>query len=166
MKISLWLRHALLVEDGAFSHKIDYFVIFEENLNLKGHLNCCIGSKVTEILFNGGIFLGEELHWEGSSLQHAQQAALISPRSKCTYILPWTKIKWIWEVCDSLGKPSLTSHLDYHWATAGIRVNSSSVNEGLMSSPLFLLKGNPILPMTTKDGCYRSCRDLDLCLKS
>ena len=30
---------------------------------------------------------------------------------------------------DSLIKPSLTSLVDYHWATAGIRVNSSSAYE-------------------------------------
>ena len=44
-----------MVEDGAFSHKIDDVPIFEEHLNLKGHLNCCTGSKVTAILVNGGI---------------------------------------------------------------------------------------------------------------
>ena len=44
-----------MVEDGAFSHKIDYVPIFQETLNLKGHLNCFIGSKVTAILENGGI---------------------------------------------------------------------------------------------------------------
>ena len=44
-----------MVEDGAFSHKIDCLPIFQENLNLKGHLNRFIGSKVTAILMNGGI---------------------------------------------------------------------------------------------------------------
>jgi hypothetical protein len=44
-----------MVEDGAFSHKIDYVPIFLENLNLEGHLNRSIGSKVTAILVNGGI---------------------------------------------------------------------------------------------------------------
>ena len=33
-KISLRCRHALMVEDGAFSHKIDYFTFFLEILNL------------------------------------------------------------------------------------------------------------------------------------
>ena len=42
-----------MVKDGAFSHKIDY--VFYEILNLEGHLNCFIGSKVTGILVNGGI---------------------------------------------------------------------------------------------------------------
>ena len=56
-----------MVEDGAFSHKIDYFPIFKENLNLKGHLNCFIGSKVMAILVNGGFYLGVELHREGSA---------------------------------------------------------------------------------------------------
>ena len=30
VKISLRRRHTLIVEDGAFSHKIDYFTIFKE----------------------------------------------------------------------------------------------------------------------------------------
>ena len=56
-----------MVEDGAFSHKIDYIPIFLENLNLGGHLNRFIGSKVTAIFVNGGFYLGVELHWEGSA---------------------------------------------------------------------------------------------------
>ena len=56
-----------MVKYGSFSHKIDYVPIFEENLNLKGHLNRFIGSKVTAILVNGGFYLGVELHWEGSA---------------------------------------------------------------------------------------------------
>ena len=39
VKIYLWRRHACLVEDGAFSHKIDYLSILQEILNLKGHPN-------------------------------------------------------------------------------------------------------------------------------
>ena len=44
-----------MVKGGAFSHQIDYVSIFLELLNLKGHLICFIGSKVTTILVNGGI---------------------------------------------------------------------------------------------------------------
>ena len=44
-----------MVEDGAFSHKIDYVTIFKEILNLEGHPNCIAGSKVTGILLNGWI---------------------------------------------------------------------------------------------------------------
>ena len=44
-----------MVADGAFSNKIDYVPIFQENQNLKGHLNCFICSKVTAILVNRGI---------------------------------------------------------------------------------------------------------------
>ena len=44
-----------MVEDGAFSLKIDYVLIFFEVLNLEGHLNRFIGSKVTAILVNGKI---------------------------------------------------------------------------------------------------------------
>ena len=42
-----------MVEDGAFSHKVNYFLIFEEILNLEGHSNCISGPKVTTILLNG-----------------------------------------------------------------------------------------------------------------
>ena len=52
---SLWGSHAFMVEDRAFSHKIDYVPISKENLNRAGHLNHFIGSKVTAILVNGGI---------------------------------------------------------------------------------------------------------------
>ena len=44
-----------MVEDGALNHKINYIVIFEDNVNPEGHLNCFIGSKVTAIWVNGGI---------------------------------------------------------------------------------------------------------------
>ena len=40
-----------MVEDGAFSHKIDYVAI----INLKGHQNRITGSRVTVILLNGWI---------------------------------------------------------------------------------------------------------------
>ena len=43
-----------MVEDGAFSHKIDYAQVFY-NLNLEGHLSHFIKSKVTAILVNWGI---------------------------------------------------------------------------------------------------------------
>ena len=55
VKISLQRRHALVVKDGAFSHKIDYVSICLEIQNLEGHFNRFIGSKVTTILVNGGI---------------------------------------------------------------------------------------------------------------
>ena len=55
MEIFLWRRHTLVVKDGALSHKIDYITIFLKWLNLAGHLNRFIGSKVKAILVNGGI---------------------------------------------------------------------------------------------------------------
>ena len=42
-----------MVEDGAFSLKIDHITIVKEILNLKGLPNFIIGSKVTVILLNG-----------------------------------------------------------------------------------------------------------------
>ena len=44
-----------MVEDSAFSHKIDYVNFLKEILNLKGHLICITGSRVTVILLNGWI---------------------------------------------------------------------------------------------------------------
>ena len=55
VKISLRRRHARMVKNGDSSHKTDYMDIFSENLNLEGHPNRCIGSKVTAILLNGWI---------------------------------------------------------------------------------------------------------------
>ena len=44
-----------MVEDGAFSHKIDYLTIFQEILNLEGHQYRVTGSKGLAILLNGWI---------------------------------------------------------------------------------------------------------------
>ena len=44
-----------MVEDGAFSYKIDNVIICLEIVNLKGHQNCIIGSRVTAILLNGRV---------------------------------------------------------------------------------------------------------------
>jgi hypothetical protein len=54
VKISLWRRHAIVVEDGGSRHKIDYVTIFQENLNLKRQPNRITGSKVSAILLKGG----------------------------------------------------------------------------------------------------------------
>ena len=57
-----------MVRNGASSHKIDYIAIFQENLNLEGHENRIIGSRVTAILLNGLIFpigqSGEASRWK------------------------------------------------------------------------------------------------------
>ena len=65
MEIYLRRRHVLVVTNGAFSHKIDNASVFWEILNLEGHLNRFMGSKVTPILVNGGFYLVLELHQEG-----------------------------------------------------------------------------------------------------
>ena len=67
-----------MVEDNAFSRKIDYVTIFKEILNLKGHPNRIIGSKVTAILLNGWILLivGAS-SVKGLRLQLAQQACFL-----------------------------------------------------------------------------------------
>ena len=75
MKISLRHRHALMVEDGASSQKIDYVTICFEILNLEGNLLRITGSKVTAILLNGWILpLGGDSAVKGLRLQPAQQA--------------------------------------------------------------------------------------------
>ena len=53
MKISVQHRHAIMVEDGAFSHKVDNFYNRWEILNIEGHPNCITGSRVMVILLNG-----------------------------------------------------------------------------------------------------------------
>ena len=45
-----------MVEDMAFSHKIDYVTIVLEILNPEGHLNPSTGSKCMAYLLNGWIF--------------------------------------------------------------------------------------------------------------
>ena len=71
MNISLRRSQGQTVK--ASSNKKNYVNILSEIINLKGHLNCFIGSKVTAILVNGRIlpsgFIGK-----GLRLQPAQQA--------------------------------------------------------------------------------------------
>ena len=56
MKISLQRRHPLMIEDGSFSHKVDYVAIFLlKILNLEGLKNRIIGLRVMAILLNGWI---------------------------------------------------------------------------------------------------------------
>ena len=52
MKISLQRRQAQTVQDFASSHKKNYVKILSEIMNIEGHLNHTIGSKVTPILVN------------------------------------------------------------------------------------------------------------------
>ena len=64
-----------MVEDGDFSHKIDYVTIFQEILNLEGHPNCITGSKVMAILLNWWILpIGGTSAVKGLHLQPAQLA--------------------------------------------------------------------------------------------
>ena len=63
MKTPLHRRHAQMIKDCASSHKIDYVMI----LNLKGHPNRFISSKLTAILLNGQSCILVELHHEGST---------------------------------------------------------------------------------------------------
>ena len=62
-------------------------------------------------------------------------------------------ISWIGEVCGTLDTTSLTSLVDNHWLTAGLRVNLFFRKEGIRTSPLFLLRGITILPSTPSAGC-------------
>ena len=57
VKTSLQRHHAKTVKKGASSHKTNYIEHISEILNLEGHLNCCIGSKVSAILMNGWILI-------------------------------------------------------------------------------------------------------------
>ena len=55
VEISLWCHHFKMITNGASSPNTNYIDIFPEILNLEGHQNCCIGSKVMAILLNGWI---------------------------------------------------------------------------------------------------------------
>ena len=64
-----------MVEDGAFSHKIDYVTILWENLNPERHPNRITGSQGTTFLLNGWIWpIGGASSVKGLRLQPAQQA--------------------------------------------------------------------------------------------
>ena len=58
LKKPLRTRHALMVEDGAFSHILQFLEI----INPEGHPNRITGSKLTAILLNGWI-----LHIDGAA---------------------------------------------------------------------------------------------------
>ena len=79
MNLSIWRRHALIVEDGAFSHKIDYVTIFLEIINPERHPNRITGSKVTAYLLNGWILpIGGASAGKGLRLQPEQQACFLA----------------------------------------------------------------------------------------
>ena len=52
---ALWRRHAKTVRDSSSSHKIVYVLLINNFINIKGHQNPIIGSKVTVILLKGWI---------------------------------------------------------------------------------------------------------------
>ena len=75
MQIFLRCRCALMVEDGAFSHKIHYVTILQEILRLKGHSNWITRSTIRAFLLNGWILpIGGASAVKGLCLQPAQQA--------------------------------------------------------------------------------------------
>ena len=57
MELSLRGRHALLVEDGVFSHKIKYVSILKDILNHEGHSSKITDSRVTVIALNKWLLL-------------------------------------------------------------------------------------------------------------
>ena len=70
-----------MVEDFAFSHRIEYVEICYDILNLKGHHNRTTSSRVTAIFLNGLILpIGG-----GSAINGATTSSFIN--------LPWTKNK-------------------------------------------------------------------------
>ena len=60
------------------------------------------------------------------------------------------------EFCDALNTTSLTSLVDNHWPTAGLRVMSPFLKDGIGSNPLFLPEGITILPSSPSAGCENS----------
>ena len=99
----------------AFSHKIDYFTLFEEILNLEGHPNCITGSKVMAILLNwlilliGGVASGRVCVWSLCS------RLVFTHTTKPTLLLNWP----IGQFSDHLGADSVKTPnipvLPTHW---------------------------------------------------
>ena len=81
VKISLRRRQALMVEDGAFSHKIDQVKIFWEILNPEGHPNYITGNfaEWVDFAFGGASVV------KGLRLQPAQLACFSSIWLPCIY---------------------------------------------------------------------------------
>ena len=61
-----------MVEEGAFSHKIDYVTVLQEIINFKGQPNRITGPRVTAILLNGWILPIEE----GSAVEGLRSTGL------------------------------------------------------------------------------------------
>ena len=67
-----------MLEDGAFSHKIDYVTILEIQSS-EEHLDRITGSQVKEILLNGRILpIGGASAVKGLCLQPLQQACFLT----------------------------------------------------------------------------------------
>ena len=52
---ALQCRHAQTVRDSSSSYEIDYVIVINKFLNIEGHQNLIIGSKVTAIILKGWI---------------------------------------------------------------------------------------------------------------
>ena len=83
-KISLRRRQVLKVEDGAFSHRIDYVHFFYEILKPEEHPNCITGQKLRGFWWMGGFCLLVELHWEGPA--RSLQIRLFSKQHSTTLV--------------------------------------------------------------------------------
>ena len=67
-----------MVENGAFSHEIDYVTSFKKILNRKGHLNRITGSKVMAVFLNWWILpFGGASSVKGLCMQPALQACFL-----------------------------------------------------------------------------------------
>ena len=73
VKISLRRRHALMVEDGAFSHKIGYVPFF---------LIASLGQNLQQFWWTGGFYLVVELHREGIAPWASLRSRLVYRHSK------------------------------------------------------------------------------------
>ena len=82
----------------------------------------------TENFYKTCFFLGKLL-----LLIHFNPDILLHPDQDGKFISAWTK----YEVCDTLKKKSLMSLVGILWATAGLRVNSTSAEVGIRCDPLF-----------------------------
>ena len=125
-----------MVEDGAFSYKIDYVIFFQEILNPEGHPNCITVSKVTVIFLNWWILPGGGASAvNGLCLQPAQQACFLTYKSGIretlnfiTWAVSSTSIKTNRNVLNERKKKKYVSYVLYPDSRVAGHVSHAPVN--------------------------------------
>ena len=96
-KTYLWRRHALLIEDCAFSPKIDYTTRCRTFQFSKGIQIALLVQKLWRFCCVSGFCLLVELHREGLRLQPAQQACYLS-MTHFNFLFLGCVVTHIWQI--------------------------------------------------------------------